>query len=277
MKLKLKATSLAVALALAYAGQASAAFDNAASGNSALIFSAWDATSGTSYSRGLGLNLNEFLTSTAPTFLSFTADNLFSTTFGSSISSGTFRWNVVAADSNLVSGPQSSELETASRHRTVTTGTVNFSGAPVLTRGQNSQAAVNMDNYLQRVNNACGLATGTDTGSCASTNAGDAWNINNTAATWGNVLGLPAGFSTAGGIGQSLFMMFASGTGSTTSAVQNQLSFGAAPKQWTLAANGDLVWGAADVSAVPVPAAVWLLGSGLVGLVGVARRREKKA
>ena len=30
----------------------------------------------------------------------------------------------------------------------------------------------------------------------------------------------------------------------------------------------------ADVSAVPVPAAVWLFGSGLLGLVGVARRKK---
>jgi hypothetical protein len=29
------------------------------------------------------------------------------------------------------------------------------------------------------------------------------------------------------------------------------------------------------ISAVPIPAAVWLFGSGLVGLAGVARRRMK--
>ena len=30
----------------------------------------------------------------------------------------------------------------------------------------------------------------------------------------------------------------------------------------------------ADVAAVPVPAAVWLFGSGLIGLVGIARRKK---
>jgi len=32
-----------------------------------------------------------------------------------------------------------------------------------------------------------------------------------------------------------------------------------------------------DVGAVPVPAAVWLFGSGLLGMVGVARRRQRYA
>ena len=31
----------------------------------------------------------------------------------------------------------------------------------------------------------------------------------------------------------------------------------------------------APVSTVPVPAAVWLFGSGLLGLVGIARRKKK--
>ncbi len=41
-------------------------------------------------------------------------------------------------------------------------------------------------------------------------------------------------------------------------------------------AGGALFWDDAslEVSAVPVPAAVWLFGSGLLGLVGVARRRK---
>jgi len=44
---------------------------------------------------------------------------------------------------------------------------------------------------------------------------------------------------------------------------------------WSLSATGDLTYtipGA--VSAVPLPAAVWLLGSGLLGLAGIGRRKK---
>lgn len=38
--------------------------------------------------------------------------------------------------------------------------------------------------------------------------------------------------------------------------------------------NADITYTYDDISAVPVPAAIWLFGSGLVGLVGVARRKK---
>jgi hypothetical protein len=44
----------------------------------------------------------------------------------------------------------------------------------------------------------------------------------------------------------------------------------------TLGTNGTLTF-AANASAVPLPAAVWLFGSGLMGLVGVSRRRKAAA
>ena len=45
---------------------------------------------------------------------------------------------------------------------------------------------------------------------------------------------------------------------------------------FTLTANG-LQYAAAAPAATPIPAAVWLLGSAMVGLVGVARRRTNMA
>lgn len=46
---------------------------------------------------------------------------------------------------------------------------------------------------------------------------------------------------------------------------------------YSVKSNEKFAWAVhtGDVSAVPVPAAVWLFGSGLIGLIGVARRKER--
>ena len=45
--------------------------------------------------------------------------------------------------------------------------------------------------------------------------------------------------------------------------------------QYSVQSGDGFAWAVADgdIGAVPVPAAVWLFGSGLIGLVGLARRK----
>jgi hypothetical protein len=47
---------------------------------------------------------------------------------------------------------------------------------------------------------------------------------------------------------------------------------------WFLSSAGQLTYNiVAEAAPVPLPAAVWLLGSGLMGLIGVGRRRRATA
>jgi hypothetical protein len=80
-----------------------------------------------------------------------------------------------------------------------------------------------------------------------------------------NILGAPD-MST---IGASNAVQFFGFTGNGTSGTLNSYILGSA----TLAADGTLAINAP----VPLPAAVWLFGSGLMGLVGVSRRRKAAA
>ena len=76
-------------------------------------------------------------------------------------------------------------------------------------------------------------------------------------------------FNDAGHLGDSLFTSFIQLTSDFSGTVHTSYEQGA----WNLnAATGTLTYSA--VSAVPVPAAVWLFGSALVGLTGISRRRK---
>ena len=75
--------------------------------------------------------------------------------------------------------------------------------------------------------------------------------------------------STLGSTAQQLFGF----TGSAVAGALTSYILGTA----TLDTSGNLTFAANTVSAVPLPAAVWLFGSGLMGLVGVSRRRKAAA
>ena len=83
-----------------------------------------------------------------------------------------------------------------------------------------------------------------------------------------------AGFANANDLGSAaanLYVLTTSSTTGTDSARAFQSSFGL-----SLLADGTLK-SVGGVSEVPVPAAIWLLGSGLVGMAGVGRRRRAAA
>jgi hypothetical protein len=52
--------------------------------------------------------------------------------------------------------------------------------------------------------------------------------------------------------------------------------FGSGFQNYTIKTYPRYAWAvhSGDVSAVPVPATAWLFGSGLIGLVGIARRKK---
>jgi len=118
--------------------------------------------------------------------------------------------------------------------------------------------------------------------SCNSQSGGESYGYNCTGSEMGdlfyNALGNTAGSLTNTGPFsnvQSFFYWSATESTSDTSLVWNFLMLDGS--QHVNGKNGSLYsWAvqSGDVSAVPVPAAAWLFGSGLLGLVGVAKRRS---
>jgi hypothetical protein len=109
--------------------------------------------------------------------------------------------------------------------------------------------------------------------SYTTTNAADAlWHAG---SNWGNNIGGKiAGLDNEGTVGSDLaFWFFGAklGTASTSDADAMKL-FG----NFHLASNGVLTYGSAPAT-VPVPGAVWLLGSALLGFIGLGSRKNKLA
>jgi hypothetical protein len=269
-----KITTLAAAIAFAAAGSANAAIILSDTGNSSLVLSVWDNVAQESYIRDLGYNMLDFIPSavTPATGLTinFSADPVFSSLFGNNNAADIF-WNVTAADAAGTGATAGRQI--------LSTATLNAEASSFSISNTGVTNAANM--FTTFFNNANtqpspDSTTCATSASCYSTDAGDLQYTGD--SSWGpNWAALSGTLNNAGNLGSSLgFYSFTTNSGlgfSQADKARFENAFGRA--SFTLAANGSMIYSIAGEvpSAVPVPAAIWLMGSGLLGLVGVARRR----
>lgn len=282
MKMKLKALVAALALA-GVAGQASATIADGSTGNGELFLTVWSETLQQSYTRDLGISMSDFAVagSTAPVAgtyafnpnasvgtsagnvntsgysLTFSAD---STLTSSLLSATDTVWMIGAIDSTGVATGNKNMLTTLAAPIGPMTNSILGTG---LARGNTFLSAVN-------ATGTHGIGTAVN-GSSLNTPADSAFAGGNTALdTWTSTLS----GSAVGSVGQSLsfWLISNSASGGTPNVNTTQYANSNGASYWTLSANGTLSYAA---SPVPVPAAVWLLGSGLTGLVGISRRRKQ--
>ena len=285
MKLKLKKLAVALALA-ASAGQASAALMTVDNGSgSELFLSVYDPGLNKSYIRDLGINMYDFMRTgaTAATpgtvayapntavgvssgnvtssgySLSFGLDPLLTSWMGSTLSSNAL-WMVGAGDGS------------GSQRFLTTVG----SGNPNIVGNGNLNAFTNVDGYLYGNNSltANGSNMSANLNGSAAAVPGDGVDVFFVTGIGSDWTGAQTAFLSTAKVGQSMaFYELIGNAGLNATATKYTNSAGAAA--WTLATNGTLTYAApTEVSAVPVPAAVWLFGSGLMGLVGISRRKK---
>lgn len=277
MKLKLKA--LAAVAAMAVAGQASAALSDTFVQNGTLFLTVYDTVTFRSYTRDLGVSLDSFLpggalTSSAganfgPSAYNFAGTSVFTTQFATSTTSN-LRWMVTGVDNIESDG-------TNDGSRFVST----FVSAPSLLNGSVRNLANNSVLFAGELIANSGVDfTGAPTDAAIAGNGTLA--LEGAAFASGLALSGAGGtFGTGFGTQQFWFAATSNDGGGNNAGPVTGTRFGNATNfaTFALAADGSLTYSlAADsVAAVPIPAAAWLLGSGLLGLGNIARRRSKAA
>ncbi len=264
-------TALLAGVALAGSAHASIAIPSG--GNGELFLAVLDTTDNTSYVRGLGVTLDDVLTKSAigtlgaspapaspeKTFTfslpTISADaNL--TSYLSSHNAANLRWGVYGG-ATTATGTSAAKVALGAE-RFVTTSQDHLGvTSTILSSSDLNQQFGALDGYVQSINGTIG---GTDLDKSSST--GTDFNGSGLANNW-----FGTGVAGLNPIGAAnLYVATTSGDKNTTASyylASAQVQF----LNGTLSSIG-------GVAPVPLPAAVYLLGSGLLGLVGVGRRRR---
>lgn len=162
-----------------------------------------------------------------------------------------------------------------------TAGKCGSPGSCITIDANNSSAANNAQQTLSSVVNwLTGLETDSNTYTAAGLQVGGSIVLASSAGAWGNTLGGGAGSTNQYGNGPNSAGI-AVGTAENVYAYTSNGGAGNAQSyslgQALLASDGTLTieGSAGTTSAVPLPAGVWLIGSGLLGLAGIGRRRRE--
>lgn len=282
-KFKLKA--VAVAISLVAAGGANAAInggkflDGNNDGKGELYFSVFDAVNQISYTRDLGVTIDQFLAGQNGTY-NFAADARLTDFINTAnTSNSTLVWNLMGAMESDFADPADWSrwgLYVTSNSGELAVNNVSYEQANIAT-GQSALFVQGINGDAHNAGIGSGYTVYSENNSATSTSGFGYYG----GPVGGSNIGNSVVINDEAVIGQSMeffhvgLAMDANGDPVLDEFDNTTASHTKFAGKWTLASNGDMSYSAAVVPPpVPLPPAVLLLGSALAGLVGIARRKR---
>lgn len=239
--------------------------------NGGVIIQVWDPLTGHSLTEFTGNHFNDIAPSVADAGNGYVAD------FG--IVGGSALWNATfGGDTNPLDFMVTSAINGTTGANSVI---VTLSGAnkPTFTNGVVGNAAAHFgalaNSLINGIPSTAGQAAGLNPAQTLATSDNGWLNITTVGGTYGGAFGPnPSTNGLVGTSGVDLFQITQNGGGQNAKITAFQYSSNGAPVVAAISASGDFtITAQGGTTPVPVPPAVWLLASGLLGLAGIGRRR----
>jgi hypothetical protein len=231
-------------------------------GAGGIVVEVWDNTTGHALTEWLGPDTTSFGAPSATPAGGETLDygvlggSTFASTFSASeVAAGNVTWTVLGANDAAASAPTVDFTASS-------LGTITAAGS--ISAASHINGATALMNSTSSCNNV---------NPCIATSGSADQNWLASSSTFGTTIGGAKNTSTVGGSALDFYQIVTTG-GTLTHQTPVQFANATGAATWTLSSSGDLVYSVpTPTSPVPLPAAVWLLGSGLLGLLGVGRRK----